>query len=222
MLTPVLALVLRLLSGAGASLSVYVTLGITSVFIEEAAPVVAGFAAHQGELRAVQAALACALGSWLADLGLFEIGRRHAVRIVKRWPRVHVPVKRLLRAVRRRPWHAALAVRFAYGARFLLPITCGASRMPARRFVVGSAISALTWSSLFTLLGWLFGHTALLTIGHLHHYEKRVALALAIGVLILVIVAQRRNAKNVAQEIAGREAAGEAADDAAGEAAPEP
>lgn len=194
----------RAIFGASSALSVYVTLGITSIFIEEAAPVVAGFAAHQGELRVVEAAFACALGSWAADIGLFELGRRHAIRIIKRWPSVHATVKRLLRAVRRRPWHAALAVRFAYGARFLLPITCGASRMPLRRFAIGSGISAFTWSTLFTLLGWLFGHTAVRLIGHVHHYETRLAVALAVGVLIVVIIVQRRNAKSVAEEIAGR------------------
>lgn len=201
---PILALALRALFSASSALSVYVTLGMTSIFIEEAAPVVAGFAAHQGELRVVEAAFACAIGSWAADIGLFELGRRHAIRIIQRWPSVHATVRKLLRAVRRRPWHAALAVRFAYGARFLLPITCGASRMPLRRFVIGSGISAFTWSTLFTLLGWLFGHTAVRVIGHVHHYEKRIAIALALSVLVIVLIVQRRNATSVAEEIAGR------------------
>src|SRR5690348_5429148 len=103
---PILALALRALFSASSALSVYVTLGMTSIFIEEAAPVVAGFAAHQGELRVVEAAFACAIGSWAADIGLFELGRRHAIRIIQRWPSVHATVRKLLRAVRRRPWHA--------------------------------------------------------------------------------------------------------------------
>jgi len=200
---PLFTIALRLIASAGSNLSVYFTLGLTSIVIEEAAPVVAGFAAHQGELHVIEAALACAIGSWAADIGLYQIGRRRAVRMTRRWPSVHATDTKLLRAVRRRPWHAALAVRFAYGARFLLPITCGASRMPFRRFLIGSGISAFTWSALFTLLGWLFGRTAVMMIGHVHHYEKRLALALAVGVLILVLIVQRRNAKSVAEEIAG-------------------
>ncbi|HEX6966706.1 MAG TPA: DedA family protein [Gemmatimonadaceae bacterium] len=201
---PVFLLAFRALFGAAPALSAYVTLGLTSIIIEEAAPVVAGFAAHQGDLRVVEAALACALGSWAADIGLFELGRRHAIRIIKRWPSIHATVRKLLRAVRRRPWHAALAVRFAYGARFLLPITCGASRMPLRRFIIGSGISAFTWSALFTLLGWIFGYSAVRVISHVHHYEKEMAIALAASVLVIVLIVQRRNAKRVAEEIAGR------------------
>lgn len=199
----ILSLVLHALSTVEADLSVYVTLGVTSIFAEEIAPVVAGFAAHQGELRVVEAALACALGSWMADIGLFELGRRHAVRLTRRWPALRTTVARLRRAVRRRPWHAAMAVRFAYGARLLLPITCGAARMPRRQFVIGSGISAFTWSSVFTLIGWLFGRTAVLVLGHVRHYEKRLALVLALVVLIGILIVQRRNAARVAGEIGG-------------------
>src|SRR5689334_24724513 len=61
----------------------YVTLGATSIFTEEAAPVVAGFAAHQGHLHAVRAAMACAIGSWAADIGLYLLGRWRALKVAR-------------------------------------------------------------------------------------------------------------------------------------------
>src|SRR5581483_3068609 len=104
----------------------YVTLGATSIFTEEAAPVVAGFAAHQGHLHVIRAAMACAVGSWAADAMLYALGRWRAVRVARRWPKLLGPMERLLAIVRRHPWRASVAVRYAYGARLLLPITCGA------------------------------------------------------------------------------------------------
>ncbi|MDQ2766111.1 MAG: gamma-glutamyltransferase, partial [Gemmatimonadota bacterium] len=52
---------------------VYVTLGATSIITEEAAPVLAGFAAHQHHLGVVQAVVACAIGSWAADIALYAL-----------------------------------------------------------------------------------------------------------------------------------------------------
>ena len=37
---------------------------------------------------------------------------------------------------------------------------------------IGSAISALTWSFVFTLLGWAFGRTTLIVLGHVRRYEN--------------------------------------------------
>jgi len=186
----------------------YVTLGATSIFTEEAAPVIAGFAAHQGHLHVVHAAMACAIGSWAADIALYGLGRWRAERVVRRWPKIVGHMERLLDAVRRNPWRASLAVRFAYGARLLLPITCGAARIPFSRYLVGSGTSAWAWSGLFTLLGWLFGQTAVAVIGHVRHHEDKLALALVLIVAIVVLIATLRNESKVPEEIEGHEGSG--------------
>jgi membrane protein DedA with SNARE-associated domain len=117
-------------------------------------------------------------------------------------------MERLLGAVRRNPWRASLAVRFAYGARLLLPITCGAARIPFSRYLVGSGISAWAWSGLFTLLGWLFGQTAVAVIGHVRHHEDKLALALVIIVALIALIATLRNESKVPQEIEGHQETG--------------
>jgi membrane protein DedA with SNARE-associated domain len=183
----------------------YVTLGATSIFTEEAAPVVAGFAAHQGHLHPGRAALACAVGSWVADVVLYGLGRWRAVRVARRWPKVMVHMERLLGAVRRHPWRASLAVRFAYGARLLLPITCGAARIPLGRYAVASATSAWVWSSLFTAVGWVFGQTAVVMIHHVRRHEDKIAVALIALVAIVVLIVTIRNEARVPDEIEGSE-----------------
>ena len=54
----------------------------------------------------------------------------------------------------------------------------------------GSGISAFTWASLFTVLGWVFGRSATLVMRHVRRYEDVIGLALAglAGLLVLVYV----------------------------------
>jgi membrane protein DedA with SNARE-associated domain len=198
----------------------YVTLGATSIFTEEAAPVVAGFAAHQGHLHVLHAGMACAIGSWAADVALYGLGRWRAERVVRRWPRLVKHMERLLGAVRRHSWRASFAVRFAYGARLLLPITCGAARIPFPRYLVGSGVSAWVWSGLFTLIGWLFGQTAVAVIGHVRHHEDKIAISLVILVALIVLIATLRNESRVPEEIEGHDTAGSSQQEAGGRERP--
>jgi membrane protein DedA with SNARE-associated domain len=181
----------------------YVSLGATSIVAEEAAPVLAGFAAHQGHLHAGHALVACAVGSWLADVALYGLGFTRAAARVSRWKWLASPTERLLRAVRRHPWRASMGTRFAYGARLILPITCGAARVRPGTYLAGSCASAFAWSALFTGMGWVFGQTAVQLIGHIHRHEDLIAVVLMIAVTIGVWIITKRNEKRVAEEIGG-------------------
>jgi len=181
----------------------YVSLGLTSIVAEEAAPVLAGFAAHQGHMHAGRALVACAVGSWVADVALYGVGLTRAAATVSRWRWLAAPTERLLAAVHRHPWRASLVTRFAYGARLVLPITCGAARVRSGTYLLGSFTSAFVWSALFTALGWIFGRTAVELIGHIHRHEDLIAIALVVAVSIGVWVITKRNEKRVAEEIGG-------------------
>ena len=193
----------------------YVSLGATSIIAEEAAPVLAGFAAHQGHLHAGRALLACALGSWVADVVLYALGLTRAISLLSRWPRLAGPTERLLSAVRRHPWRASLGTRFAYGARLILPITCGAARVRPAKFLLGSGTSAFVWSGLFTGMGWVFGQTAVELIGHIHRHEDLVAIVLVVAVSIGVWIITKRNERRVPEEIGGTDGLDESAASAA-------
>jgi hypothetical protein len=101
---------------------------------------------------------------------------------------------RALRFVRRHPWRSSFAVRYAYGLRLTLPIACGAAHVPLPAFLVGSAASSVTWSSLFTVLGWAFGRTAMQVLRHVKRFEDVITLAAVgvVGVLILIITRAAR------------------------------
>lgn len=180
------------------SLWAYITLGAVSIITEEFAPITGGVASHNGHLNLMWVACSCAVGTWVADIGLYYLGRWRGAWIRNRWPRIARAFTRTLMGVRRAPWRSSLAVRYAYGLRITLPIACGAAHVPVAEYLAGSAISALTWASLFTVLGWVFGRSAELVMRHVRRYEDVVGLALAglLGILVLLYVRRTEEPKD--------------------------
>src|ERR1051326_6044466 len=150
----------------------YLALGVTGIVTEEATPLIGGLAAHDHRLRFAAVGMWGARGTWIADLGVYYIGRWRGDWGGPRRARLRTIILGAFRIVRRHPWRSAIAVRWAYGLRLTLPIACGAARVPLVLYGIGSAISCLTWSYFFTLLGWGFGRTTLLVLGHVRRYEN--------------------------------------------------
>jgi membrane protein DedA with SNARE-associated domain len=178
----------------------YVVLGVTSIFTEEAAPLIGGLRSYRGPLTFIVVGLSITAGTWSADILLYYLGRWRGDWVTERWPKVRALVSRVLRVVRRHPWRSSIAVRFAYGLRFTLPIACGAARIPLALYVAGSGISAISWSFTFTLVGWGMGETALRILGHVRRYEKWMILAIVVG-LVIGFCAVRRRQVQVADEM---------------------
>jgi membrane protein DedA with SNARE-associated domain len=170
----------------------YISLGASGIITEEAAPIVGGFAAHEGHLGFIRVVLACAIGTWAAAVGLYALGRWRGKWVRRRFRRAGRYVTRLLVFVRRSPWRSVLAVRFGFGLRIVMPIACGAARMRIPIFLVGTAAASLIWAALFTTVGWLFGETALLVLGHIRRYDDMIAGLLIVGVVLVFVVLVRR------------------------------
>lgn len=172
------------------ALVLYLTLFVTVIFQEEAAPIAGALAAHHEHLDPVWVALACALGTWSGDLALYVIGRRGR-RFLER-----PGFAKALAVVRKHPRGAPLAVRFAYGLRFTLPLACGVAHLPAARYAAWVGISAALWAALFTLVGWTGGEIALRLFRDVEHYElPLIALVLGVWVATLVWRRLRRHAR---------------------------
>jgi membrane protein DedA with SNARE-associated domain len=182
----------------------YVALALTGIVTEEATPLIGGLAAHDGRLDLVAVMVWVTLGVWVADLGLYylgRVGRRRGRWVRQRWPGLRRLVLRALRAVRRHPWRASLAVRFAYGLRLTLPLACGAARVRTSVYAVGSAISSVVWSVLFTLIGWGFGRTTLIVLGHVRRYERFLIPGIIVGVAIAWWVIRKRHVDEEVVEV---------------------
>jgi membrane protein DedA with SNARE-associated domain len=187
-------------------LGAYLTLGATGIITEEATPLIGGLAAHDRHLHLIAVCLWVAGGTWIADIGLYYVGRWRGDWAQRRWIRLSSFIAGAFKIVRRHPWRSSLAVRWAYGLRLTLPIACGAARVPLAIYLIGSAVSAITWSAVFTLLGWAFGRTTLLVLGHVRRYENYLVTSI---VLILAIVFWLMRKKHVEDEVVEVLAAGD-------------
>jgi membrane protein DedA with SNARE-associated domain len=174
----------------------YVALALTGIITEEATPLIGGLAAHDARLILPLVGLWVAVGTWVADILLYCLGRLRAPWVRRRYPRVRTFIVRALRIVRRHPWRSSLAVRWAYGLRLTLPIACGAARIPILTYAIGSAISALTWSFFFALIGWGFGRTTLIVLGHVRRYERALVAIIVVAIGVAFWVMRKRHVED--------------------------
>ena len=65
----------------------YITLGVSPIITEEATPLIGGLMAHDRYLRLSTVMFSIAIGTWLADLGLYYVGRWQGRWARQRWPR---------------------------------------------------------------------------------------------------------------------------------------
>jgi membrane protein DedA with SNARE-associated domain len=159
----------------------YLTLIVTVIFQEEAAPIAGALAAHHEHLDPLWVAVACAVGTWSGDLALYGLGRRGS-KLLRR-----PGFAKALEFVRQHPRAAPLAVRFAYGFRFTLPIACGAAGVSPWAYAFWVGVSAVSWAALFTVVGWSAGELALRLFHDVEHYElPLIALTFAGWIAVLV------------------------------------
>ena len=171
----------------------YLSLAVGPIAFEEIAPLGAGVAASQRELALWPAIVVMTLGGWVATAVLYALGRWRGRWIRRRFPRAGGVIKRLLRAVRRRPWRSALAVRYAFGARVLLPLACGAAHVRPDVYLAATLVSSATWTTLFTFLGLWFGQAALAALARIQAYDQYVAGVVAgLAVTIWLVLRRRR------------------------------
>lgn len=182
----------------------YLALGVSSVLTEEAAPLIGGLAAHDRKLSVVSVGTWIAAGSWSGDIVLYYLGRWRSKWVRRRWPKLREWILRTFKLVRRHPWRASLAVRFAYGLRFTLPIACGAARVPLTLYLVASAISALVWSFLFTAAGWWFGRAMLGILGHVKRYEQPLFALIIVVLAIVFWVMHKRHVEDETVHVLSR------------------
>jgi membrane protein DedA with SNARE-associated domain len=179
----------------------YITLAATGIVTEEATPLIGGLAAHDARLHLPLVIMYVSAGTWVADLGLYYIGRWRGAWARRRWPRLRVFMIRVVRIVRRHPWRSSIAVRWAYGLRLTLPMACGAARVPVWLYAIGSAVSCVTWSVVFSVVGWGFGRATLRMVGHVRRYEKFLVAAILIGLLIVFWVMRKRHVEDEVVEV---------------------
>jgi membrane protein DedA with SNARE-associated domain len=184
----------------------YVVLGITSYVLEEANPIFGGIAARDGRLALTAVITAVAIGTWIPSIGLYLVGRWRVQWVRDRWPDRQQLLDGALEIVRRHPWRASLAIRFAYGLRIPVPIACGAAHLPLPLYVIASGISCFAWSAVFVFLGWKAGGVALAFLGFTSRNDVRLGfLAIVLVSFLFFMRRRRRIAERTAHVMSGED-----------------
>jgi membrane protein DedA with SNARE-associated domain len=170
----------------------YTALGASSIVFEEANPIFGGIAARHGRAGMLGVVVAVALGTWIASIVLYYVGRWRIDWVHARWPNKRRLLDGALAIVERHPWRSSLAVRFAYGLRLPLPIACGAARVPLGLYAAGSGISCWLWSLGFAYLGLAFGGAAIRMLHFTRMLEVRLGFVALILIIVLSFIMRRR------------------------------
>jgi len=140
-----------------------------------------------------------AMGTWIASIALYFVGRWRIDWVRARWPDRRELLTSALTLVRRHPWRSSLAIRFVYGLRIPLPVACGAARLPLPLYVAASGISCWVWSAAFSYLGFAAGGAALRFLGFAQRGDTRLAfMAILLAITLAVLVRRRLRAERMA------------------------
>jgi membrane protein DedA with SNARE-associated domain len=170
----------------------YALLGLSSIVIEELAPVFGGIAAHEGELQLFRVIVGITLGGWLCTALLYVAGRFYWDALRRRFPRLRAGGTVALRVVGRNPLTASFLVRFAFGLRIVLPIACGAARVPWLTYFLASLFGSLMWTTLYTLIGYAAGEAAVRAVGHLGRVGELIGAAMVTAAVFAFVWWNRR------------------------------
>jgi membrane protein DedA with SNARE-associated domain len=163
---------------------------------EELIQLTTGYLARRGVLSLVPGIVVAWTGLVLGDFLLFRLGRSHGPRILgsRHVARVLTPRRRAFieRHFARHPVLTIVLARHASGLRLPVFAMAGASGVRSTTFLLADGLSALASVPLVVGAGWYFaGHIEELK-RELHWVELAVALAAAIGAVVWVVLARRR------------------------------
>ena len=148
-------------------------------FLEgEAILLLAGFLAFRGYLDLFGVICTAWAGSFLGDQCYFYLGRVKGRGVLKRFHSIARKFREALRLIEKYGNFVAFISRFTYGFRIVLPIILGITNLAPRTFLWINLISALTWSIVFSLGGYLFGKSASLVFDNVSNYEHYLVLVL--------------------------------------------
>jgi membrane protein DedA with SNARE-associated domain len=182
----------------------YAVMGALTLFASELAPIFGGVATQEGQLVLRRVITAITVGGWIGTTLLYTAGRLKWEWIRTRFKSARSTGTVALRIVRRNPARASLLVRFVFGGRFLLPMACGAAKVPLTVYLPMSLLGSLAWTLTYVLVGVLAGEAAEQLIGHLKRAEWVVTALGATALVFAVVWWWRRRVQRQARKSAWR------------------
>ena len=143
--------------------------------------VLAGFFAQRRYLSLPIVIVVAFLGSLSGHIFWFWLGRKHGVRIFKRYPKMEKHFGKGIRMFERYGAPTIFVSQYLYGLRISCAIIVGLSKISISKFLFYEAISCATWASLIAILGFYFGEAVDRLLGKAAHVEKY-------GLVVLLLI----------------------------------
>lgn len=157
-------------------------------FLEgEAGLILAGFLAFQGYMNIFGVMVTALAGSFCGDQFYFYLGRLKGPLLLKLFTPIARKFRKALRLIEKYGTFVAFISRYTYGFRIILPIILGMTNIASLRFLRLNFLSALSWSILFSLAGYLFGKSASLFVENVEEYEPYIMMTLVAVIACLWI-----------------------------------
>jgi membrane protein DedA with SNARE-associated domain len=178
----------------------YIALFI-GVFLEgETILILAGIAAHLGDLSLTWVILIAFAGSLAGDQFYFFLGRVKGKAFLRKRPGWEAKVKRVWALFAHYRTLLILGFRFMYGLRSVTPFAFGLSGISGIRFFVLNAIGATVWSVAVAFVGYLFGAVARAVLVDVKGYEHWIIPGvLCAGAIVWIIYFLHNRAKGRSQ-----------------------
>jgi membrane protein DedA with SNARE-associated domain len=153
----------------------------------------AGFLAHRGYFSLWGVIVASIVATSIGNHLYYQIARRTGRNAFARKAEEGGRYARVRRLVERRGTLMLLFSRYVFGFRIAIPALCGAAGMTPLRFTVVNLAGAVVWSVSVALFGYFFGTGLEFALEDPEQYERYIAVALAIGVFLLLLWFRRRD-----------------------------
>ena len=142
--------------------------------------VLAGFAAHEGQMSLPLTVIIAFVAGALGDQIFFWLGRRAGQPLLDRIPNSADRVRRINHLLARFDAPLIVGIRFMYGLRILGPIVIGTSEVPPLRFTFFNVVGAGIWAPLVAGVGYFFGHALERLLPYLKEFEVVALLVLLV------------------------------------------
>lgn len=166
----------------------YAALLAGSLLEGETLLLLAGFAAHQGQLSLPLVFLVAFVGGTIGDQVFFWIGRGWGGVLLQRVPAVRARTLRVGALLRRHDAALVFGIRFLYGLRIAGPIAMGTLGVSSRRFALWNALGAAAWSVAIGGLGYLLGQALESLLGTLDRYEHVVVWSTVVAAVACIVL----------------------------------
>ncbi len=143
--------------------------------------------AYFGYLSLYKVMVVAFSGTVIADQTLYFVGRHYGPNIFERFPRLQKSSQRAFSLLKRFDVGFIIACRFIYGIRVTSAVVIGAAQIPLRRFIPLNILSAVIWTVVSCIGGYMLGDFMLSLFDYFHHIQKYVFMGA--GVLALIIIA---------------------------------